>query len=138
MTKRIINRLKSLFQDIRHPGKFSWKKFKIWGLRIVLGFVLLILLMFAWYAKDLPTPGKIKHRQAAAATQIFDRNGNELYTIHGDTKRIMISSSDVPEVIKEATITAEDRNFYKHHGVNTRSIARALLYNLTHKNSIQG
>jgi len=138
MIKRISNRLKSLWQDIRHPGKFSWKKFKTWTLRIVLGFVLLILLMFAWYAKDLPTPGKIKHRQAAAATQIFDRNGNELYAIHGDTKRIMISSADVPETIKEATITAEDRNFYKHHGINIRSIARALLYNLTHKNSIQG
>ena len=136
-------RLKKIFpfhnplniQKILHPNK---RKLKIWSLRTVLGFILLILLMFAWYAKDLPTPGKIKRRQAAAATQIFDRNGNELYAIHGDTKRIMVNTPDIPDVVKKATMTAEDRNFYKHHGINIRSIGRAFLYNLSHKNSIQG
>lgn len=118
--------------------QFSRKKIKVWAIRILLGFVLLVLLLFAWYAKDLPTPGKIKHRQAAAATQIYDRNGNQLYAVHGDTKRIMLTSSDIPEVVKQAAITTEDRNFYKHHGINIKSIARAFLYNMTHKNSTQG
>lgn len=123
--------LRQIFQKDR----FNRQKIKIWSLRIGLGFILLILLLFAWYAKDLPTPGKIKNRQAAAATQIYDRNGNQLYAVHGDVKRIMISASDIPEVVKQATITTEDRSFYKHHGFNIRGIARALYYNIMHKRS---
>lgn len=119
-------------KKILHPDK---KKFKTWFLRIFLGLILLVLLMFAWYAKDLPTPGKIKKRQAAAATQIYDRNGNELYAIHGDVKRIMVNSQDIPEVMKQATITAEDRTFYKHHGINIKGILRAAYNNITHKHS---
>lgn len=126
--------IKSIF----YPRSYNWKKIKLWSLRIGLGFLLLILLIFAWYAKDLPTPGKIKRRQAVAATQIFDRDGNELYAVHGDIKRIMIASSDMNDMTKKATITAEDRNFYKHHGINLKSIVRAVLYNLSHKESIQG
>src|SRR3990167_9195742 len=126
--------IKSIF----YPRSYNWRKIKLWSLRIGLGFLLFVLLIFAWYAKDLPTPGKIKRRQAVAATQIFDRNGNELYAIHGDTKRIMVNTPDIPDVVKKATMTAEDRNFYKHHGINIRSIGRAFLYNLSHKNSIQG
>lgn len=118
--------------------QFSRQKLKIWFLRALLGFVLLILVLFAWYAKDLPTPNKIKERQAAAATQIFDRNGNQLYAIHGDTKRIMISSTDMPDMLKKATITAEDRNFYQNHGIEFKSIARAILFNITHRGSTQG
>ncbi len=125
-------------RSIFYPRSYNWRKIKLWSLRIGLGVLLIILLMFAWYAKDLPTPGKIKRRQAVAATQIFDRNGNELYAVHGDIKRIMVSSTDISDITKKATITAEDRNFYKHHGINLKSIVRAALYNLSHNDSIQG
>ena len=125
-------------RKITQPRTWDWKKIKLWTLRIVLGLVLFVLLLFAWYAKDLPTPGNIKRRQAVAATQIFDRNGNELYAVHGDVKRIMISESDIPEVMKEATITAEDRNFYKHHGVDLRGVARAIYYNLFKHQKVGG
>ncbi|MFA6493307.1 MAG: PBP1A family penicillin-binding protein [Patescibacteria group bacterium] len=120
-------------RQIFSKEKFTKKNIKIWTLRILLGFVLLILVLFAWYAKDLPTPGKIKSRQAAAATQIYDRSGNELYAIHGDTKRIIVGTSDISEVVKQATITAEDRTFYKHHGVNFKGILRAAYYNIMRK-----
>ncbi len=108
----------------------KWPKIKKWIVKIGLGFLLLIFLLFAWYAKDLPTPGNIKKRHAVAATQIFDRNGNELYAVHGDIKRIMVNKNDIPEEVKQATLTAEDRNFYKHFGIDARGIARAIYYDL--------
>ena len=120
-------------RSIFHPDQNKKRKIKLWSLRIALGFILFILILFAWYAKDLPTPGKIKHRQAAAATQILDRNGNELYAIHGDVKRILIAQNDIPDIAKKATITTEDRNFYKHHGINIKGILRAAWNNITHK-----
>jgi len=134
--KRIFNPIN--LKRITKPKQWNWKKIRLWTLRILLGFILLILLMFAWYAKDLPTPGKIKRRQAIAATQIFDRNGNELYAVHGDIKRIMIDETDIPEVMKQATITTEDRNFYKHLGIDARGIARAIYYNVFKRKKVGG
>lgn len=113
--------------------KFNWKKFRFWSLRVLLGLGVLIILLFAWYAKDLPTPGKIKHRQAAASTQLFDRNGKPIYAVHGDIKRTLVDSKDIPDSIKQATITAEDRNFYKHIGVQPTAILRAFYYNISGK-----
>lgn len=119
-------------QFTRHRKRFSWKAFWYWGSRIAIGFGIFIVLLFAWYAKDLPTPGKIKHRESAAATQIFDRNGRQLYAFHGDVKRIPVKEEELPKVMQEATITAEDRNFYHHIGIDIKGMARAA-YNVIFK-----
>lgn len=112
--------------------RFTWRNFRIWSLRFLVGFAVFILLLFAWYAKDLPTPGKIKNYQAASATQLFDRNGKPIYAFHGDVKRIMIDQKDMPNSIQKATITAEDRSFYHHIGIDLKGIARAA-YNVIFK-----
>jgi len=109
--------------------KEFWKKFKFWTLRtgmFALGF---ILLLFVWYAKDLPTPGKIRHYQSAASTQIFDRNDKPIYAVHGDIQRIVIKSDEIPLTVKQATLTAEDRSFYRHLGIDVKGMARAA-YNI--------
>jgi 1A family penicillin-binding protein len=131
------NLLKNTFGRLK-PRKISWSKVKTWALRAGLGFLLLILLLFAWFAKDLPTPGKIQHRQSASATQIFDRNGKELYAIHGDVKRITIQTSEIPEPVRQATLAAEDRSFYRHFGIDIKGILRAIYYDLTQHRSLAG
>ncbi len=107
--------------------KWSWKRF-FRGLLIVCGAgVLGVAFLFAWYAKDLPTPGKIKKRTAPQATQILDRNGKPLYDVYGDQKRLSIDFKDIPQSIKDATISVEDKNFYKHHGVDFRGLIRGVI-----------
>jgi len=127
-------RVKKIFSSRR----VNWRKIKTWTVKIGLGFLLFILLLFAWYAKDLPTPGRIKKHRAVAATQIFDRAGNELYVVHGDIKRILIDKKEIPEQVKQATLTAEDRNFYKHFGIDARGIARAIYYNVFKHQKVGG
>jgi len=105
--------------------RLTWHNFRVWSLRILVGLAIFILLLFAWYAKDLPTPGKIKNRQAVAATQLFDRNGKPIYAFHGDVKRVIIDDKNIPDSIKKATITAEDRGFYRHIGIDFKGIIRA-------------
>ncbi|OGF22928.1 hypothetical protein A2Y83_02085 [Candidatus Falkowbacteria bacterium RBG_13_39_14] len=87
-----------------------------------------------YYSKDLPTADKLIERDIALSTKIYDRTGEVvLYDIHGDEKRTMIRLDEIPEYMKQATITAEDRTFYDHHGFNLKGIMRALI-----KNSLQG
>ncbi|MDD5692968.1 MAG: transglycosylase domain-containing protein [Patescibacteria group bacterium] len=99
----------------------GWKK---------LGFAAIIFLgvifaLFAWYAKDLPTPNKINSRISAQSTQIFDRNGKLLYEIHGDQNRILADWNEIPQNCKNATIAIEDKDFYKHGGFSIMGIGRA-------------
>ena len=44
--------------------------------------------------------------------------------------RIFIPIDDIPSNIKEAFISAEDKNFYRHYGVDPLGIVRASLYNI--------
>ena len=92
--------------------KFTWKRAAViglWGLGV---FVLLIVLLFAWYAKDLPTPGKIRTLTSASSTRLFDRNMKPLYTISGEKKRIVVEDKDIPLVVKQATFAFENKPFY--------------------------
>lgn len=101
------------------------------------GFLLFIIVLFAWFAKDLPTPKKIAELRAAESTKISDREGKLLYET-GQKKRTLIDAKDIPENIKQATIAIEDKNFYKHQGISFRGIARALFVNIFTGKTLQG
>ena len=105
--------------------KYIWRFIQISAAVVVFGSAGL----FAWYSKDLPTPGKIRQRQAIESTKILDRNNNLLYEIHGEEKRTVLKTEDIPEIMKQATLTAEDRNFYNHIGIDFKGLARSVLKN---------
>ena len=93
---------------------------------LFLGSVLFIGIVFAWYAKDLPRPDKVK-RSDGLSTVVLDRNGEKLYDIFEDQNRILVKWEDIPQQLKDATIAVEDKDFYKHQGLSRTGILRALL-----------
>jgi 1A family penicillin-binding protein len=117
--KNIIENTKELFTT-----REGWKKL---GTIAAIGGALLLGL-FGWYAKDLPTPNKINSRLSAQTTQIYDRNGKLLYEMHGDKNRIMVEFNEIPANVKNATIAVEDKNFYKHGGFSGTRILGAAFY----------
>lgn len=83
---------------------------------------------YLWLTHDLPDPNRLIERQVAQSTKIYDRTGETiLYEIHGDQKRTMISLKDVPDNLKNATISIEDKDFYKHGGFSLWAIFRTLV-----------
>lgn len=98
----------------------------------IAGFVCLLLGIFgimgifAWYAKDLPRPDRVK-RVDGLSTIIYDRNGQTLYDIYEGQNRIPVKLEDVPTALKQATIAIEDKDFYKHPGLSMTGIARAVV-----------
>lgn len=115
--------------------RWSWKtagKIFLWGLA---AFVLVVVFLFAWFAKDLPTPGNLKSQiSAAGSTRLYDRNGGALYTISGDKRQIVIDAEQIPENVKQATISLEDRTFYDNPGISIKGIARAVYGQLIRRN----
>src|SRR3989344_3281966 len=89
----------------RFPRKKLLRVFSV-GVGILVVFVGGV---FAYYAKDLPGPGKINDRFVVESTKIYDRTGTHLlYDIHGEEKRTVIPFEEMPDVIKFATIALED------------------------------
>lgn len=71
--------------------------------------------IFLWVARDLPNPQKVV-RVDGFSTKINDRNGNLLYDVYKDVRSVPITQDQVPQYLKYATVSTEDKNFYNHGG----------------------
>jgi 1A family penicillin-binding protein len=109
------------------------------GLWLVFAGIVFVLLIFLYFAKDLPNPEKLSERQVVQSTKIYDRTGTVLlYDIHGEEKRTIIPFDQMPAAIKEAALVTEDANFYHHFGLDFKGILRALWSDLTGGKLSQG
>lgn len=102
---------------------------------IVIGFIASFA-AFAWFAKDLPSPGKLS-QTTGNSTVFYDREGKILYEVYKDKNRVPVAIGDMSAYFKDATVSIEDKDFYKHTGISERGIMRAFI-NLLLKRSIQG
>ncbi len=82
----------------------------------IIGGIIVTAILFAYFAKDLPSPYKLKDRTVEQATKIMDRNGKDLYTVFGEKNRELVTIEKIPNDLKNATIATEDKEFYKHKG----------------------
>jgi len=126
------------------PGlvKPRWKYWPVLWRTALVVFILSILFTigtFAYIAKDLPNPGMINQRVIVESTKIYDRTGTHLlYDVHGEEKRTVIPFSDMPDVIKYATISLEDQDFYNHYGIKLTSIFRSIFKDVIQLGKAQG
>lgn len=106
------------------------------GIKTVIywGMVSGVILYLFW---GIPLPTKLISQTLPVSTKIFDRNEKLIYEIYTDTKRTPIKLTELPEYMKEATISIEDKNFYKHKGVDVLGIIRGLSKTFT-KGRAQG
>lgn len=99
---------------------------------------LVLLIALALFLRDLPSPTKLRTAEnLAVSTKIFDRKGELLYEIFADENRTPVSLSDLPPYVAQASIAIEDKNFYRHFGLDFVGILRAGLTTLF-KQQLQG
>lgn len=97
------------------------------GIAFALLGVLVLFFGYLWIAQTLPSADDIAHRDVAQSTKIYDRTGTHLlYEIAANEKRTIVPVEKMPKTLINATITAEDRRFYEHNGLDYRGIARSI------------
>ncbi len=117
----VIHRWKAL------GGKSVIKNILLAGIALFLLGALALFVGYLWIAQTLPTADDIINRDVAQSTKIFDRTGTHLlYEIAENEKRTIVPFDQIPKSLVNATITAEDRQFYNHGGINYLSIARSI------------
>ncbi|MEI7631921.1 MAG: transglycosylase domain-containing protein [bacterium] len=98
---------------------------KISGVAIVIGFFSLTAL-FAYFRKDLPDLKDISGSNKGGSVRYYDRTGQTLLWQDYDAiKRVPVADDKISDYIKDATLSVEDRDFFKHGGFDTKGIVRA-------------
>ena len=92
-----------------------------------------------------PLPAVLPDPRPTVASRIshvyaLDANGNrqEIGIFREYEQNTPVKPEDIPQILKDAVISAEDRNFYKHGGIDPRGSLRALWADLRNKTIAQG
>src|SRR5215471_2463360 len=119
------------------PGKFHSFMLKRWfiylasvlfGLALV--GALLAAFVFALLYPTLPTLEALTDYQPKIPLRVLSAEG-ELLGEFGEVRRAVVKIKDVPEVMRQAILAAEDERFYQHGGVDYISVLRAALTNVS-------
>lgn len=87
----------------------------------------------------LPDPSLLGSNRVAESTKIYDRTGTILlYELYKEEKRTILPISEIPDIVKQATIALEDKDFYAHSAIDWKSLVRATLANIMNRGVVQG
>jgi membrane peptidoglycan carboxypeptidase len=99
--------------------------------------VIAIIAALILVLKDVPRATVIGRNNFPQSSKIFAKDGTLLYTIYSSKNQTFVPLTKIPKYLQQATISIEDKNFYKHGAIDLRGIARAAYVTLS-KQSVQG
>jgi len=122
-------------------SKFARGFIALLGWLFSIGFTLSIVglavgaIMFTYYDKDLPDYSQLAKYDPATLTRLYAANG-KLLAEYSTEKRVFVPLSAIPKSVIHAFLSAEDKNFYSHTGIDFTGLGRAVFNNI--KNYGQG
>jgi len=109
-------------------------------------FVLLILVsaligtsmgLLLVYSTDLPQVEELEHYRPSSTTDLYDDQGRVIGSF-ALQRRVVASYDDYSQVLRDALISIEDKDFYRHWGINVWRIAGAAYRDITSGGRVQG
>ena len=102
-------------------------------LLITLSLVLLLgILIFSvlWtYSNNIPDYKFLKSYKPPVSSKVYSGNG-ELVADFSKEKRIFIPYNSIPKIVINSFLSAEDKNFFSHPGVDAKGVLRAVINNI--------
>jgi len=89
------------------------------------------------YSTDLPQVGQLEHYRPSSITELYDDQGRTIGSF-ALQRRVVASYDDYPQVLRQALISIEDKDFYRHWGVNVWRIAGAAYRDIQSGGRVQG
>ncbi|MEP7028699.1 MAG: transglycosylase domain-containing protein, partial [Candidatus Eisenbacteria bacterium] len=117
--------------------RFPWKLF--------FGIVVFVLCASAgavfglaqWMSRDLPDIAKLSAIRPPVRSTVYDVKGREIAAYFKENREV-VPLKAIPRTLVNATLSTEDRHFYRHWGVDLGGIARAAITNLLNLRTAQG
>ena len=80
--------------------------------------------VFWMYGRDLPSHESLAQYTPPTISRVYSGEGR-IIDEFAEERRLFTPIEDIPDLVKEAFISAEDKNFYSHNGYDVTSIAAA-------------
>lgn len=111
-------------------GRVRWKRGLVRLLVCSAAFVGLLTAAGLYYVyfdrNDLPNLGGFTRFEFPTIGCIYDANGQPLKKMASETRQIT-RYEEIPPIVRDAIVAAEDKNFFSHSGMDYRSFARVLV-----------
>jgi len=89
------------------------------------------------YSTDLPQVEQLEHYRPSSVTELYDDHGQVIGSF-ALQRRVVANYNDFPPVLREALISIEDKDFYRHWGINVWRIAGAAYRDIESGGKVQG
>jgi len=97
---------------------------------IVLLIGILIVGVLWTYSNDIPDYKFLKNYKPAVSSKVYSGEG-ELVADFSKEKRVFVPYSSIPKNVINAFLSAEDKNFFSHPGVDAKGVLRAFVNNIS-------
>ncbi len=99
-------------------GIFSWIVTAIFFVALTVGGI------FWMYSRNLPSYEQLAQYSPKTISRIYSGEG-KLIDEFAEERRIFVPADQMPDLVKEAFVSAEDKNFYNHGGFDARGMIAA-------------
>lgn len=123
-------------KEKRYFSKIVQWSFRLVVLMIITGVIGLVGFCF-YFSKGLPKISSLSDYSPPLITTFYTDDNRKIAEFY-EERRILVSFADMPKMLIQAFIAAEDSRFYKHDGVDFFSIFRAFLKNIEAGTIVQG
>ena len=89
------------------------------------------------YSNDLPQVDELEHYRPGSITELYDDQKRIIGTF-ALQRRVVASYDDYPQVLRDALISTEDKDFFAHSGINVWRIAGAAYRDIESGGKVQG
>ncbi len=111
----------------RFVRMFQWVLALVGGAFVLA--VITIALVVQHYSASLPSTDQLANYNPAVVTRLYANDG-KLLAEYAKEKRFFLPLSAIPKNVQQAFLSAEDKNFYSHKGVDLMGTARAMKNNI--------
>ena len=112
---------------------FKFLNFSLKFLIIFFGTSVFFVFSTLWYFSiGLPDYKKLSNYQPPISSRVYSED-NKLIAEYALEKRLFIPYDSIPEKVVNAFLSAEDKNFFSHPGVDAKGILRAVIKNIKRK-----
>ena len=93
--------------------------------------IFFIVVSILWvFSNNLPDYKYLKNYKAPVSSKIYSGSG-ELIQDFSSEKRIFIPYNSIPEKVINSFLSAEDKNFFEHPGIDAKGVLRAVIKNIS-------
>lgn len=97
---------------------------------ITLGIAYAFVCSYIYLEPTLPTVEAMKNNELSVPLRVYTRSGDLIAQI-GEQRRNPVKYEQIPLIVRQAFIAAEDDRFFEHHGFDWQGILRSLFVNVT-------